>query len=135
MATTWQRNLQWVEYFRLVILKIPNVQFGSVFLKPVANMTHLLNQIQSRMHTMLIKSPVKSSTTKTIFDYYTWCSRDYIRGFLWGINLYVVRVYTDYVVTEDHYHKEWHSSNSNSISSTHRGGHWLTSIIECSSYR
>ena len=32
-----RRDSQWVKYFKLVILEIPNVQFGSVFLKPVTN--------------------------------------------------------------------------------------------------
>ena len=32
-------------------------------------------------------------------------------------------------VTEDHYYEEWHSSNSEFISSTHGGGHSLTSVL------
>ena len=37
MATTYsRRDSQWVKYFKLVIIEIPNVQFGLVFLiKPV----------------------------------------------------------------------------------------------------
>ena len=30
-----RRYSQWVEYFKLAILEIPNVRFGSIFLKPV----------------------------------------------------------------------------------------------------
>ena len=32
------RDSQWVKYFKLVILEVPNVPFGSVFLKPVTFM-------------------------------------------------------------------------------------------------
>ena len=31
-----KRDSQWVKYFKVVILEIPNMRFGSVFLKPVA---------------------------------------------------------------------------------------------------
>ena len=33
-------------------------------------------------------------------------------------------------VTEDHYDKEWHSSNLNFISSTQGGGHEFISVFE-----
>ena len=32
-----RRDSQWVKYLKLVILKIPNVWFGSVFLKPITD--------------------------------------------------------------------------------------------------
>ena len=35
-----RRDLQWVKYFKLIILKMPNVRFGLVFLKPVTYMSN-----------------------------------------------------------------------------------------------